>query len=152
MTLLQPRGPSSPPRSHKPPRRAPRLSIERLERRDVPSMVSISDATASEGGADYRFTDNFVAPDAYGCGAGREVELGPDGKVYVASHDSDAVKVFEGGTGRFLGELTTPGGELDGPWGMVFGPDGKLYVDGRWSKNVVRFDVALGSYDVFLTE
>jgi hypothetical protein len=137
--------------SHKPIRRAPHLGVERLERRDVPSTVSISDATASEGGADYRFTDYFVAPNAYGLAAGREVELGPDGKVYVASHDSDAVLILEGGTGRLLGELTTPGGELDGPWGMVFGPDGGLYVSGRWSHNLVRFDVAVGSYNVFLS-
>ena len=89
MTLLRTRGRKSTAPSHKPTRRAPRLSIERLERRDVPSMVSISDATASEGGADYRFTDNFVAPDAYGLAAGREVELGPDGKVYVGTRRGD---------------------------------------------------------------
>src|SRR5262245_3936170 len=79
-----------------------RLAVEHLERRDVPSTISISDATAIEGSSAYRFTDNYVAPNAYGLAAGREVELGPDGKVYVASHDSDSVKIFEGGTGSFL--------------------------------------------------
>src|SRR5262249_12878065 len=81
--------------------RRTRLFLEPLEDRTMPSAMSISNATASEGGADYRFTDNFVAPNGYGLAAGREVEVGPDGNVYVASLGSAEVKIFEGGTGRF---------------------------------------------------
>jgi hypothetical protein len=39
---------------------------------------------------------------------------------------------------------------MDGPWGMTFGPDGRLYVGGRFSWNVVRFDIATGTYEVFV--
>ncbi|MFO0808128.1 MAG: S8 family serine peptidase [Gemmataceae bacterium] len=115
-----------------------------------PPALSIGDAAATEGGTAYRFTDKFVAPDGYGLAAVRNLQLGPDGNVYVASHDTDVVEVFEGGTGRFLRNLSTPGGELDGPWGTVFGPDGRLYVGGRYSHNVVRFDIGTGSYAVFV--
>jgi sugar lactone lactonase YvrE len=95
--------------------------------------------------------EEFVPPDAYGLAAARSIRIGPDGNVYVASHDTDVVKVFEPGTGRFLRDLGTPGGELDGPWGMTFGPDGKLYVGGRYSRNIVRFDTVTGAYDVFVS-
>src|SRR5690349_4337223 len=116
-------------RSRKPaaPAHALRRRLESLEDRSVPATLSIGTATGIEGGAPSRFTDAFVAPDAYGLAAARVLLVGPDGNVYVASHDTDVVKVFEGGTGRFLHDLSAPGGELDGPWGMVFGPDGRLY-------------------------
>jgi glucose/arabinose dehydrogenase len=115
-----------------------------------PRQLSIANATAVEGGATYRFTDNFVAPDGYGLAAPRGLTVGPDGNVYVSSHDTDVVKVFEGGTGRFIRNLSTPGGELDGPWAMLFGSDGLLYVSGRYSHNIVRFDTASGTSDVFV--
>ena len=128
------------------------MSLERLEGRELLSGigVSVGDASAVEGEAHYRFVDNFVAPDAYGLAAARNIRIGPDGNVYIASHDTNVVKVFEPGTGRFLRDLGTSGGELVGPWGMTFGPDGLLYVGGRYSLNVVRFDITTGAYDVIV--
>jgi hypothetical protein len=124
--------------------------LEVLEDRSVPATLNISDASAIEGGTAYRYTDAFVAPDAYGLAAARELQIGTDGNVYVASHDTDVVKVFEGGTGRFLRDLATPCGELDGPWAMTFGPDDRLYVSGRYSHNIVRFDIGSGASEVFV--
>src|SRR5262245_49904538 len=89
------------------PTHALRRCLECLEDRSVPAALSITDAAAIEGGGAYRFTDSFVAPDAYGLAAGRAIQVGPDGNVYVASLDTDSVKVFEGGTGRFLHDLST---------------------------------------------
>src|SRR5262249_22486061 len=123
MTLVHTRGRKPATR-----RRSLRRCLECLDDRRVPAALSIAGAAAIEGGGAYRFTDSFVAPDAYGLAAGRVIQLGPDGNVYVASLDTDSVKVFEGGTGRYLRDLTTAAGELDAPWGMTFGPDGRLYV------------------------
>src|SRR5437762_1438186 len=77
--------------SKRPPRCHP--AVEVLEDRTVPSTFSIGDAVAIEGGGAYRFTDNFVAPDGYGLASGRAIQVGPDGNVYVASFDTDSVKV-----------------------------------------------------------
>lgn len=113
--------------------------------------VSVASASATEGGTTYRFTDNFVAPDAYGLAASRNLLVGPtDGNIYVANLDTDVVKVFDPKTGLLLRDLSTPGGELDGPWGMVFGPDGGLYVGGKLSQNIVRFDVGTGTSTVIV--
>jgi sugar lactone lactonase YvrE len=98
----------------------------------------------------YKFDRVFVEPDAHGLAAARQIRVGPDGNIYVASHDTDVVKVFAADTGSWLRDLATSSGELDGPWGMTFGPDGRLYVSGQWSRNIVRFDVSTGEYDVFV--
>jgi tetratricopeptide (TPR) repeat protein/sugar lactone lactonase YvrE len=98
----------------------------------------------------YKFDRVFVEPDAYGLAAARQIRIGPDGNVYVASHDTDVVKVFDPDTGELLRDIGTSGGELDGPWAMVLGPDSKLYVSGRWSRNVVRFDPNSGDYHVLV--
>ena len=108
--------------------------------------ITISDATMTEGAVGAAAAGYFVAPDAYGVGATRTLLRGPDGNFYLASHDSNSVKVFSP-SGQFINDLGTGGGELVGPWGMTFGPDGRLYVGGRYSHNVVRFDVNTGAYD-----
>jgi hypothetical protein len=88
------------------PRREPfRFQFEKLEERAMLSAFSIGDASVSEGDITYRFTDEFVGENGYGLAAARNILVGPDGNVYVASHDTDSVKVFEGGTGRFLRTL-----------------------------------------------
>ena len=125
--------------------------MEVLEERTVPSTLSVTNnVTVTEGAGTYRFIDDFVAPNGYGLAAARNILIGPDGNVYVASHDTNVVKVFEPGTVRFVRDLGTAGGELVGPWGMTFGPDGLLYVGGRYSQNVVRFNIATGAYTVFV--
>jgi hypothetical protein len=98
----------------------------------------------------YKFDRVFVEPEAHGLAAARQIRVGPDSNIYVASHDTDVVKVFHPDTGELLRDLGTSGGELDGPWALLFGTDGRLYVGGRWSCNVVRFDVATGVYDVLV--
>ena len=120
-----------------------------------PPEISISDAVALEGDSHYRYTDDFVPPDGSGLAAGRLLLVGSDERVYVVSRDTKSVKVFEGGTGEFLGDLAAPG-VLDAPTrAMAFGPDGRLYVGGVYSDNILAFDVsdltAPSTYDVYVS-
>jgi len=59
----------------------------------------------------------------------------PDGNVYVASHDTDVVKVFEGGT---AGSSVTfdSGRRTRRAVGHGLWVDGRLYVGGRYSHNM----------------
>ncbi|MEX2141598.1 MAG: protein kinase [Pirellulales bacterium] len=98
----------------------------------------------------YKFDRVLIKPDASGLAFAHHIRVGPDGKIYVASHEADVVTVFDGDTGAWVRDLATSGGELDGPWGMIFGPDDRLYVSGHWSRNIVRFDVTTGEYNVFV--
>jgi hypothetical protein len=139
----------------RPPRtsRARRMSLERLETRELLSgvTVSVNDVTVNEGDSSYRLMNYLVPPDADGIAAARDIRIGPDGNVYVASHDTNVVKVFDPTTGALLRDLGTSGGELVGPWPMTFGPDGLLYVGGRYSYNIVRFNITTGAYEVFVS-
>lgn len=120
--------------------------VATIQPSDQRPVVSIGDATANEN--DLAFVGAPLVPaDGSGLAAAGALLVGPDGNTYVASHDTDSVKVFAD-SGAYLGELITPGGELDGPWGMAFGPDGKLYVGGRSSRNIIRFNIATGDGEV----
>ena len=52
-----------------------------------------------------------------------DVDVGPDGKIYVADHNNRRVSVFHP-NGTFAFEVF-PGGS--GPWAVAAGPDGKIY-------------------------
>ena len=80
-----------------------------------------------------------------------------DGFMYVGSEYTDEVLRFDAATGAFDRAFVTAGsGGLGGTHGMAFGPDAngdgvpELYVSGRDSHNVVRYDgvtgLPLGSY------
>lgn len=71
--------------------------------------------------------------------------------VYVGSEYSDEVLRFDANSGVFVDAFVTAGsGGIDGPHGLAFGPDAnsdgvpELYVSGRNSQNVVRYDGATG--------
>ena len=80
-----------------------------------------------------------------------------DGFMYVGSEYTDEVLRFDAATGTFDSAFVTAGsGGLGGTHGMAFGPDAnsdgipELYVSGRDTHNVVRYDgvtgLPLGSY------
>lgn len=73
---------------------------------------------------------------------------GADGKLYVASFNTDDVKRYDAATGAFLGVFVAPGsGGLNGPdAGMIFGPDGHLYVPSFFSNRVLKYDAATGAF------
>jgi sugar lactone lactonase YvrE len=74
-----------------------------------------------------------------------------DGHMYVGSENTDEVLRFDAGSGAFVDVFVAAGsGDIDGPHGLTFGPDAngdgvpELYVSGRNSNNVIRYDGATG--------
>jgi DNA-binding beta-propeller fold protein YncE len=68
--------------------------------------------------------------------------FGPDGDLFVASFETDAVLRYDGRTGAYEGVFVSAAlGGLNGPdAGTKFGPDGKLYVPSFWNDRVLRYD------------
>ena len=73
--------------------------------------------------------------------------FGPDGNLYVASFNSDAVLRYDGQTGAFIDFFVTAGqGGLNGPdAGMLFGPDGHLYVPSFNNNRIIRYNGTSGA-------
>ena len=96
------------------------------------------------------FDDPNTGPDETGGLDGPSAIAFPgDGRVYVASFNTDAVLRYDARTGVFFDVFVQPGeGNLNGPdAGMAFGPDAHLYVPSFFSHQVKRFD---GTSGVFL--
>lgn len=69
-----------------------------------------------------------------------DVDIGPDGRIYVADTHNNRVTVYriEGlAAERLDADLTTG---IRGPEGVLAHPNGLVYVAGAWSDNVVAFD------------
>jgi streptogramin lyase len=114
------------------------------------SAISISNASATEGDATFRYFDHFI-PVQSRLGGPRGKAFGADGNLYVASRFTNEVLKYDGKTGAYLG-VVVPSGSfgLHAPWGLTFGPDGNLYVVGSISNNVLRYNMTTGAIDEFL--
>jgi DNA-binding beta-propeller fold protein YncE len=79
---------------------------------------------------------------------------GPDGNVFVASRNANAVFRFDGATGVLRDQFVTSGsGGLADPRGLTFGPDGHLYVSSTGMHRILRFNGNSGAFmDVFATD
>lgn len=76
------------------------------------------------------------------------MDFGPDGNLYVASSNTNAVLRYNGQTGAFQGAFATQ--SLNMPGNLKFGPDGRLYVSNKATGQVLRFDPQTGGLiDVF---
>jgi DNA-binding beta-propeller fold protein YncE len=117
-----------------------------------------------------KFIDGFIN-DAGGVGhlnRPQGLVFGPDGNLYVTSFrdnsqpnapgNTDAIRIYNGKTGRFLGSI-----DLDNPpssgvrafaQALLFGPRGKLFVpisgNGPQTGEVRRYDVRTKLFDVFV--
>ncbi len=110
---------------------------------DQPPNISVNDGAVMEGDQTFRYLDEF-ASSSWGL---RYPTFGPDGNLYVASHDTDEVLRFAATTGELIDVFVGAGsGGLDGPWAMTFGPNDILYVTGRFSNNVLRYNGTTGAF------
>jgi|SoiMethySBSTD1v2_1073268.scaffolds.fasta_scaffold546792_2 DNA-binding beta-propeller fold protein YncE len=75
------------------------------------------------------------------------LQFGEDGRLYVASFNTDSIIRYDGTTGAYVSTFVPAGrGGLNGPdAGMTFGPDGHLYVPSYWNHKVIRFDGTSGA-------
>jgi len=110
------------------------------------ASISVSNAFAIEGGNTMNFLDHFVSPGSGGLSTARSSVFGPDGNLYVASADTNAILRYDP-TGQFINAFVpSSSGGLSSPWDLVFGPDGDLYVPSKANNEVLRYDGSSGAF------
>ena len=73
--------------------------------------------------------------------------VGPQGDLFVAGQDNNAVLRYDGKTGDSKGAFVKPGeGKLDAIRGIAFHPSGDLLVAGRDNDAVLRYDGTTGQF------
>ena len=121
---------------------APRLYLEPLEDRTVPTTISVANVSLNEIGN----VSAFVAPGSGGLSSPRDLVLGPDGDVYVASSGSNSVIRYTP-AGQLLGTFVAAGsGGLSSSFGLAFGPDGNLYVGSEGTNAVYEYNGGTGAF------
>jgi sugar lactone lactonase YvrE len=127
------------PRGRRP---VPRLCLEALEDRTVPTTISVAGASLNEIGD----VSALVASDSGGLNNPRNLAFGPDGSLYVTSNGSNSVIRYNA-AGQLLGTFVTAGsGGLNSPFGLAFGPDGNLYVGSIGTNAIYRYSGTTGAF------
>jgi DNA-binding beta-propeller fold protein YncE len=105
--------------------------LEALEDRITPtglSWVIDADPNINEIGS----ASTLVTPGSGGLNNPKDLVVGPDSNIYVASATTNSVIRYDGSTGQLIGTFVASGsGGLGDPYGLAFGPDGNLYVASR---------------------
>jgi sugar lactone lactonase YvrE len=116
--------------------------VRQLEGRDVPSTISVASASLNEIGN----VSAFVGPGSGGLSGPKDLAIGADGNVYVASSGTNNLIRYTA-TGQLLGTFVAAGsGGLSGPYGLAFGPDGNLYVDSTGTNAVYEYSGSTGAF------
>jgi sugar lactone lactonase YvrE len=141
----------------------PRLCLEALESRDVPSALSVADVTVREGPTSTGILDPSGAA-AVGLNGPREITFDNApagtpgyqhyGDLFVTGYLSHSVARFDWATQTYqpfvapgsggLG-VGDPSGSEQGPRGIAVGPDGNVYVSDSDQNIVYRYDGATGA-------
>jgi sugar lactone lactonase YvrE len=122
--------------------RARRISLERLEDRQLLTTISVSNVSLNEIGT----PSAFVSAGSGGLSSPRDLVLGPDGNVYVASSGTSSVIRYNA-TGQLLGTFVAAGsGGLNAPFGLAFGSDGNLYVGSEGTNAIYEYSGSSGAF------
>ena len=92
------------------------------------------------------YLGDFVPTGSGGLDVPDGMDFGTDGNLYVSSSSSNAILMFDGQDGSYLGEFST---DVNMPGNLQFGPDGMLYVGNKGTGEVLRFDPATRTREVF---
>ena len=133
-------------------RRRPNVSMEGctvaeiqvLESRKLLSGITISvqNSTLSEIGN----VSTLVPTGSGGLSNPKDLTVGPDGNLYVASAGTNSVLKYNASTGQFLSTFVASGsGGLQTPFGVAFGPDGDLYVSSQ-SNSILHYKGSTGAF------
>jgi sugar lactone lactonase YvrE len=141
----------------------PRLAVESLEHRDVPSALSVSDISAREGPTATGILDPSGAA-VVGLDGPRGITFDNapvgtpgyqhEGDLFVTGYLSHSVARFDWATQTYQPFVAPGSGGLgtgdpatgdQGPCGIAVGPDGNLYVSDTAQNTVYRYDGATGA-------
>jgi hypothetical protein len=146
-------------RSRKSPARAcagrrPRrltLGVEQLERRDVPSALSVADVTVREGPTSLGALDP-AGGTALGLAGPRIIAFDdmPGSPHYhdlfVTSYQNQEVLRFDWASQTYQPFVAPHSGGMTDLAGLAFGPDGNLYLSTGSQSSVLEFDGTTGSF------
>ena len=101
------------------------------------------------------FVKTLVSPASGGLSSPQNLDIGPDGKLYVTSFNTNSVKRYDIHTGAFIDDFIPSGsGGLASPDQPIFHhSDGKLYVSNRFQGTIKRYDAYTGAFiDTFVSD
>jgi hypothetical protein len=127
-----------------------RLTCEVLERRDVPSALSVGDVTVREGPTSTGILDPSGAASVGINGIrGITFDNGPNdphfGDLFVTGNLSHSVARFDWASQTYEPFVAPGSGGLADCFGIAVGPDGNLYVSDPTQNAIYRYDGATGA-------
>jgi hypothetical protein len=115
--------------------------VERLERRDVPSALSVADVTVREGPTSTDILDPSGAA-RVGINGMRDMAFNSNGDLFVGGYLSASVARFDRASQTYQPFITSGEGGLGGYSGIAFDPNGNVYVASHEQNEILRYDPA----------